>query len=172
MLRQDITRLAIFAGLDEKQLRQLSPFMVECQYHKDYVIFEQGQPAENFYILLTGEVLIHYKPYDGPPLKVARIEPGGVFGWSAALRHDAYTSGAMALQDSVAYCMRGASLSVIRAKYPETSQIWLEHLAGVIAQRLESTRSQVLAMLTQGIEQDNLPGKSSRKEGVKENERK
>jgi CRP-like cAMP-binding protein len=146
--------------------------MVECQYHKDYVIFEQGQPADCFYILLSGEVRIRYKPYDGPPLKVSCIEPGGVFGWTAAMRHDVYTSGAMALQDSVAYCMRGASLSVIRAKYPETCQVWLERLASVIAQRLESTHAQVLGMLAQGIERDGLPGKSNRKVGLRENERK
>lgn len=171
MLRQDYARFSIFAGLDETQIRQLAPFLVECQFPKDFVIFEQGQPAENLYILLSGEVLVRYKPYDGPPLTVARIEPGGVFGWSAALRHDVYTSGAVTVQAICAVCMRGASLPVIRAKYPETGQIWLEHLASVIAQRIQSTHAQVLGLLTQGMELDRPPIKSNKIKGAVKNVR-
>lgn len=171
MLRQDYARFSIFAGLDEKQIRQLSPFLVECQFPKDIVIFEQGQPAENLYILLSGEVLVRYKPYDGPPITVAHIEPGGVFGWSAALRHDVYTSGAVAVQDICAVYMRGASLPVIRDKYPETSQIWLERLASVIAQRLQSTHAQVLGLLMQGMELDRPPVKSTTVKGALKNVR-
>lgn len=158
MLRQDYARLAIFEGLDGNQIHQLAPFLVECQFHKGFVVFEQGQPAEHLFILLGGEVLIHYKPYDGPSLNVARIEPGGVFGWSAALRHDVYTSRAVAAQDSAALCMRGASLPVICAKYPETGNIWLEHLASVIAQRLQSTHAQVLELLRQGMAAQGCAG--------------
>lgn len=161
MLREDYAGLSIFEGLDGNQIRQLSPFMVECQFQKGFIVFEQGQPAEYLYILLSGEVLIHYKPYDGPSLNVARITPGGVFGWSAALRHDIYTSGAVAIQDSIALCMRGASLSVIRARYPETGNIWLERLASVIAQRLQSTHAQVLELLTQGMNAQACPGKGN-----------
>ena len=171
MLRQDYARFSIFAGLDDTQIRQLSPFLVECQFPKDFVIFEQGQPAKNLYILLSGEVLVRYKPYDGPPLTVAHIEPGGVFGWSAALRHDVYTSGAVTVQDICAMCMRGASLSVIRAKYPETGQIWLERLASVIAQRIQSTHVQVLGLLTQGMEQYCPPIKSNKIKGALRNVR-
>ena len=101
MFRQDYAQLPIFAGLDGDQISQLSPFLVECSLQKDMVIFEQGPACEYLYILLTGEVAVRYKPYDGPLLAVARIEPGGVFGWSAALGRDVYTSGAVALQDSV-----------------------------------------------------------------------
>jgi len=154
MFRQDYAQLSIFAGLDGNQISQLSHFIDECQFPKDCVIFEQGQPADRLYILLSGEVEIRYKPYDGPPLLVARIEPGGVFGWSAALRRDVYTSGAFSAQDSVAYCIRGANLHVMRAQYPETGMIFLERLASVIAERLRSTHAQVLGMLTQGLDMD------------------
>ncbi len=151
MFRQDYAQLSIFSGLDGNQINQLSHFIEECQFPKGYVIFEQGQPADRLYILLSGEVVIRYKPYDGPPLLVAKIEPGGVFGWSAALRRDVYTSGAEAAQDSISCCIRGADLPVMRAQYPETGMIFLERLASGIAERLRSTHTQVLEILTQGI---------------------
>lgn len=151
MFRQDYAQLSIFAGLDENQISQLSPYMVECSFSRDLVIFEQGQPAEHLYILLSGEVVISYKPYDGPPLTVARIEPGGVFGWSAALGRDVYTSGAISTQESLAYRIRGSNFHAICKEYPETGQIFLERLASVIARRLHSTHTQVLSILTEGM---------------------
>lgn len=154
MFRQGYAQFSIFAGLDGDQINQLSQFIEERRFPKDCVIFEQNHSADRLYILLSGEVVIRYKPYDGPPLLVARIEPGGVFGWSAALRRDAYTSGAQAAQDSTAYCMNGADLAVICRTYPETGRIFLERLASVIAERLRSTHSQVLKILTQRIEMD------------------
>jgi len=154
MFSQDYARLSIFAGLDGEQISQLSHFIEECQFPKDYVIFEQGQPANRLYILLSGEVIIRYKPYDGPPLLVARVEPGGVFGWSAALRRDIYTSGAETVQESVAYCIRGENLNTLCNEYPQTGKIFLERLAGVIVERLSSTHTQVLGILTQGIDDE------------------
>lgn len=158
MFRQDYAQLSIFAGLDGNQISQISPYLTECDYPGDSVIFEQEQPAEYLYILLSGEVVIQYKPYDGPPLIVARIGPGGVFGWSAALRRDVYTSEAIAVRESKAYRIRGNRLHEICSLYPETGSLLIERLASVIAERLRSTHTQVLGILTQGIDST---GKSS-----------
>lgn len=154
MFRQGYAQLSIFAGLDGNQIHQLLQFIEECQFPKDHVIFEQNDSANRLYILLSGEVVIRYKPYDGPPLQVARIVPGGVFGWSAALRRETYTSGALAVQDSATYGINGANLAVICREYPETGKILLERLAGAIAERLRSTHTQVLKILEQRIEMD------------------
>ncbi len=162
MFRQDYAQFSIFSGLDGNQISQLSHFINECRYPKDYVIFEQGQPAMNLYILMEGEVAIRYKPYDGPPLQVARIEPGGVFGWSAAIRRDVYTSGAVAVQDSLTYCILGSNLHIICAQYPETGMMFLDRLASVIAERLRSTHTQVLGILTQGLNEGSFSKRSAK----------
>jgi CRP/FNR family transcriptional regulator, cyclic AMP receptor protein len=152
MFRHNLTRYSIFAGLDGEQLRQISPFFVECCYPKGVIIFDQGRPAVYLYILLAGKVLVRYKPYDGPMLDVAQIQPGGVFGWSAALHRDVYTSAAVAVENSVSYRIRREDLQVICKRYPETGKILLERLASVIAERLRSTHSHVFEILRQEIE--------------------
>jgi CRP-like cAMP-binding protein len=154
MFRQDFAQLSLFAGLKENQVSQLTLFMVECNFQQNEIIFEQGQPADHLYILLSGEVVVNYKPYDGPPLTVARIEKGGVFGWSAALGRDVYTSGAVAMQESVAYRIRGENLAVLCEQHPDTGMVLLDRLASVIAERLRSTHTQVLGILSQGIDVD------------------
>jgi CRP/FNR family transcriptional regulator, cyclic AMP receptor protein len=152
MFRQEYADFSIFAGLNGDQIGQLLPYMVECHFGKDEVIFQQGQSADCLYVLLSGEVTIRYKPYDGPPITVARIEPGGVFGWSAALGRDVYTSGAVAVQESIAYRLRGSNLPVLCEEYPETGMILLDRLAGVITERLNNTHTQILGILSQGID--------------------
>lgn len=154
MLKQELAHLAIFNNLQGDELDRIAPLLDLCFFQPDEVIFEQGQAAVHIYILLQGEVLISYKPYDGPALTVARILPGGVFGWSAALRRDVYTSAAIAVTKSEAICMSSQQLKTLCEKHPHTGALLLEHLADVIAQRLNSTHAQILSILTQGMDLD------------------
>jgi CRP/FNR family cyclic AMP-dependent transcriptional regulator len=164
MFRQEYANLAIFEGLDPKQIGLLTPLMEEVRFPKNAVIFEQGQPTSSLYILLEGEVLVNYKPYDGPPLNVARILPGGVFGWSAAVGHEQYSSGAMAAKDCVAYSIRPESLQKICDCDPDTGGALLERLASVIAERLRNTHASILGIISQGIDPS---GGCSKKDGEK-----
>ena len=152
MFRQDFAKLTVFNGLDAVQITALSPFLEEESFTQGQVIFQQGQAAGSLYILLAGEVLVRYKPYDGPVLTVARIAPGDVFGWSAALGRDEYTSGAEAVVSCYAYRIRTENLLHLCDVYPEAGGKLLEGLAGVIAERLRNTHSSILELLNQGVE--------------------
>ncbi len=160
MFNQDYSRFPIFLGLDSSQISKLLPYMVECRFTRDSVIFEQGAVAEYLYILLAGEVVVDFKPYDGPLLTVAHIEPGGVFGWSTALGREVYTSGAIATEDCLAYRIRGDSLSAFCKDYPDVARILLENLASSIAERLRNTHIQILEILSQCREVERRSGQS------------
>lgn len=152
MLKQDFSDLSIFQGLDQGELRLIDPLIELCAFEKDVKIFDQGQMATFLFILLKGEVLVRFKPYDGPELTVARILPGGVFGWSAAMGHSSYTSGAIATADSEVARIRGDRLHQLCQDHPEIGVVILERLAGVIAERLRSTYNQILTILTTGMD--------------------
>jgi CRP/FNR family transcriptional regulator, cyclic AMP receptor protein len=154
MFRHEYASLAIFNGLDSGQVDALSPVLEEVRFSAGQVIFQQGQPAEFLFILLRGQVQVRYKPYDGPALTVARILPGDVFGWSAALGRDIYTSGAQAAEDCSAYRIRTDNLHHLCDCDPEAGSILLERLAGVIAERLRNTHSTILDLLSQGMDRN------------------
>jgi CRP-like cAMP-binding protein len=63
-----------------------------------------------------------------------------------------YTSAAVAETECRAYRMEGKRLERLCRKNPETGTILLERLADAIAQRLDSTRTQVLEMLNAGMD--------------------
>jgi len=152
MLRQEHTDLAIFHGLSPEQIAAFSPYLEEVRLASGQAIFAQGQPASFLYILLWGEVVVRYKPYDGPALTVARILPGDVFGWSSALGREVYTSAAEAVCDGGAYRIQTSNLHHLCDSNPEAGGILLERLASVIAERLRNTHSSILALLSQGVD--------------------
>lgn len=114
-------------------------------------MFEQGDPADCLYLVISGEVIVRYKPEDGPVIILARVHPGGVVGWSAALGRREYTSGAECAIYSQVLRVRGEDLRELCEHYPETGEFILERLARVIAERTQITNDQVVDLLKQGL---------------------
>lgn len=152
MFNQEALYLDIFKGLDQKQLKYIQPLVEKLSFNADQAIFCQGQPALYFYILLSGKVEINHKPYDGTQLTVAHILPGGIFGWSAALGRETYTSGANAVVQSEAYRLKRSQIQKFYLKRPAVGEQFLERLANALGERLPITPNQILAMLKNGME--------------------
>ena len=159
MLKQDFTRLSIFEGFDQVDMNLIDPLLEVISFQEDEIIFDQGQLASFLYILLEGEVIVRFKPYDGPALDVAHIMPGGVFGWSAALRRSSYTSGAIALACGEAARIRSDQLRQLCEMHPEIGVVVLDRLASVIAERLRSTHEQILSILAEGMDLNGTRGR-------------
>jgi CRP-like cAMP-binding protein len=144
-------QLKLFDDLTPVQnaiVRQLFFPVEECS---GSMLFNQGDPANYLYIVVNGEVLIQYKPDDGPILTVARIKPEGVVGWSAALGSPNYTSSAICSTDCQLLRISSEDLRGLCERYPETGALVLERLAVVIAQRMRNTHVHVIALLEQGL---------------------
>jgi|GEM_PF-79760 len=151
MTSTSLESFAFFKGLSTEELQHLSPFFMQESYKAGQVIFKQDAKAEFLYLLCEGNVVISYKPEDGPVMKVAQIQSGGVFGWSAAMGNVSYTSGAKCIQDSKTLRMRGSDLQVLGSKYPELGKIISDRLAAVISERWQNRQSQVISLISHCI---------------------
>jgi CRP-like cAMP-binding protein len=149
LTKKDFKKLSLFEGLTDEQLEQINPLLNLRYFSKGETIFSQGDAAEKLFILIKGNIKIVFKPYDGPPLTVATITPGGIFGWSAALGREEYSSAAFSTSNSEVFYILGKKLQSICDLNNDTGIIFLERLAGVIAQRLKSTHSEILNLLMQ-----------------------
>jgi CRP/FNR family transcriptional regulator, cyclic AMP receptor protein len=147
------THLAFFNSLRAAEIQLLAPFFNPQTWVAGTVIFEQGDRAEYFYLMVSGELTIRYKPDDGPMMNVTRIQPGGIFGWSAAIGNPAYTSGAVCALDSEVLCIRGADLRMLCDKHPDLGKVILNRLSAIIAERQHSQQSRVNSMLSNGMRQ-------------------
>jgi CRP/FNR family transcriptional regulator, cyclic AMP receptor protein len=147
------SHLAFFTGLHPTDIQLLAPYFAPQTWVAGTIIFEQNDYAEYLYLVVNGEVAIHYKPHDGPMMTVTRVQPGGIFGWSAAMNNPAYTSGAICSLDSEVLRIRGTDLRTLCEKHPDLGRIILDRLAGVIAERKQIQPGPVSSILASGMHQ-------------------
>ena len=68
--------LAFFNGLSPEEIQLMEPFFAPQSWVAGTTIFEQGDYAEYLYLVVQGEVAIHYKPDDGPVMTLTRVQAG------------------------------------------------------------------------------------------------
>ena len=144
-------QISLFEGLSPAQLDLLRPLFTEYECHSGTVLFSQGEPASYLYLVVSGEVNIHYKPDDGQAIMIARVRPGGIVGWSAVIGRRFYTSAAACVQYSQLLRVRGSDLQTLCDDHPETGLLVLERLANVIGERVTATHPEVKAILENGL---------------------
>jgi CRP-like cAMP-binding protein len=150
--------LAFFKGLSANDLEALAPFFASMTYVAGTVIFQQGDRAENLYLVAWGEVAIRYKPDDGPLMTVTRVQPGGVFGWSSAVGNLTYTSGAVCSLDSEILRIHGEELRRLCENNPRIGNVLLDRLSLIVAERQMSQQGKVSSILASGMRQANDSG--------------
>lgn len=137
----------IAQGFTPEQLMHLSAILEEKDYQEKDIIFSQGQPASYIYILCQGKVDIIHNPYDGQPFCVAHIGTGGVFGWSAALHREVYSSSAVCQSGCKLFRISPANLHQLCENYRETGIIFLSKIADILSKRMRCNRSSIFSML-------------------------
>jgi CRP-like cAMP-binding protein len=144
--------LAFMSGFNPEELEALRPLFQSVNLPGGAVLFEQGDPATQFFIVAEGEVMIRYKPEDGPALILTRVRKDGVAGWSAAIGSPTYTSSALCAIESRLLCVRSDDLRRFYEAQPSLAKQLLERLAQGIADRLHDTYPQILALLEYGMQ--------------------
>ena len=153
MLERFITlqRVAIFNDLDEKNMDMLQPLFEQFSCRAGTTVLKQGTPAKHIYIIVSGKVEVSYKPYDGTPITVSHLEKDGLFGWSAVVGSEKYTSSATAIEDLETLRIRGSELRKFCSENPEAGRDILERLANAVSSRWTDAHAQVKSILMQGM---------------------
>ena len=114
-----MNRVALLKKLDEEQRELLRRLVEEVSFQNGTVIFQQGKTAEFLYLVINGMVDMSFKPYDGIPLTVSHVGRGGLFGWSAVVGSEKYTSSAIAIENVKALRVNGNQLRKLCVEHPE-----------------------------------------------------
>jgi CRP-like cAMP-binding protein len=147
----DYHRLRVFANLSEEHLHVLEALMEAFTCRAGQAIIRQNFPAEYLYVITKGKVEISYKPYDGAPITITHVEAGGLFGWSAVIGSEKYTSSATAIEDLEAVRVHGNELRKLCASNPEAGREILNSLANSVSSRWKDAHEQVKAILEKGM---------------------
>ncbi len=134
---QILEKVDIFADLNPQQLSQIYSICKEMVFFQGELIFAEGAPSTEFYIILEGEVSIQVNPdlitdskTDHPPGMIALLFPGQSFGEVALV--DQGLRSASAVCNSM-YCktlmiQRSDLMSLLNAE-PQMGFIVMNNLA-------------------------------------------
>lgn len=153
MINNDnVVQTRVLRDISEKQLMELRAILQKDQYSAGDVIIQQNQRATDLYILISGEVEITHRPYDGPAITVAKVKAGGVFGWSAFLGREKYSSTVTALEECRVFHVRGFKLQRFCEEHQETGVVLLEKMALSVAQHPAQIHDQIMKILQSAMD--------------------
>ena len=136
---------SLFQGLKDDELNLFTGLCRMLSAKKGERIFNEGQPARNLYLVVSGRVALDMKldRPDGsvtPVITVSSLGPGEAFGWSAMVEPQVFTLSAEAVENSELISVDGNELNVILNRYKETGYQVMFNVAKLLAQRLSETR--------------------------------
>ncbi|PKK83613.1 MAG: transcriptional regulator [candidate division Zixibacteria bacterium HGW-Zixibacteria-1] len=120
------------SGFEAEELHEFAAIARFMEIDKDKIIFFEGDPAEGFYVLLSGRVRIYKASPDGKEYTIHIIKPGQLFAEAAIFKGHEYPANCATVENSsVAYFPKDAFLNLLK-KYPEISLKIIGSLASFV----------------------------------------
>ena len=161
MATVDILRRSEFFGnLETRYLERLSGVSRAFSCRAGDVIFNEGDPAADLYVLADGRValeidilVVHDRP--AVPTAVDLVGPGDCFGWSALVEPYVYTASARCMNASTGVAMSRDTLLEIMQEDSSVGREVMTRLAQCVAHRLAHTRMRLTTQLTRLLDRED-----------------
>lgn len=137
-----IKEIDLFKGMGVEIIDEIFKISVIESHNDGDILFKQGDPAHNFYLLEQGEVKLSI---GGEGRISFTMSPGDAFGWSSLAGRDVYTATAECKLPSKLIKIETEKLDKIFEKYPATGLIFFKRLSGIIGERLTRTYNTILS---------------------------
>jgi CRP-like cAMP-binding protein len=146
--RSLVADVPLFAGLAPADLDAVLAEARSARYAKNSAVFEQGEDAHSFFVLLHGHVRATRMTPAGQQIVVRYVTPGETFGVAMAIGLTKYPATATAVDDSVVLAWPSATWPRLVAQHPSLAAATLQ----TVGARLQETHTRVLEMSTEQVE--------------------
>jgi CRP-like cAMP-binding protein len=126
-----LSNFSIFQSLDRHNLRDIVSLLKVKKYPSDRVILKKGAPAQNLYIILSGEVDV----LDEEGVCLSTLRKGDVFGEMSLISGNPVGATVKVVQPATVIFIRGQDFRRVLNRYPSIQM----YLARLLAQRLEES---------------------------------
>lgn len=145
-----LRRYPFFAGLDERELKSIAIISEHVQTSAGTILFEEGQTADAFYLLLEGSVALSFNSPLDPHVQihVDEVNPGEPFAISALIPPHTLTHTARATTACQMIRVHAAGLRALCENDWKLGYILMRQVAAAAMERLYFTRIQLAATRT------------------------
>jgi len=144
-----LTDIAPFARLAPSQIREILDLARPKRFDAGLAVFEEGAPAERFFLLLDGHIRVVRTTPGGEQIIAMHIPAGQLFGIAPALGHVTYPATAMTAVESLVLSWPALHWHDFVARYdgfgPEAGKM--------VGQRVGEMNDRIVEMATLQVEQ-------------------
>ncbi len=171
-----LSKFRFFSDIAEDRLLAIAQQGERLDFKAGDIIFQIGDSSGNFYGLVKGEVElslvyedrvlkadIKYEEQNQSrfevlekPIKVAVVEPGKIFGWSALVSKRERTLTAKCLESSQVIALPGDALKALFEKDPALGYILMTRLSDIISGRLQDRTDKLIEAWVEAFDMDSL----------------
>lgn len=144
-----IQNLDMFKFLSDAELDVVLQDASVCRLDPGDAAFQQGQPAEHFFVLLHGRLKVVQITPDGEQIIVRHVNPGDIFGMARAMRRSHYPASTVAVQESLALSWPATSWDALMSKSPQFATEAIQ----TVGDRLQDAHSRIRELSTEEVEQ-------------------
>jgi len=144
-----VADLPLFAGLATADLDAILSEAKSIRVTKNSPVFEQGEDAHSFFVLLHGHVRATKTTPAGEQIVVRYVATGETFGVAKAIGLQRYPATATAVDDSVVLAWPSGTWPRLVEKFPALAANTLQ----TVGARLQETHTRVVEMSTEQVEQ-------------------
>jgi CRP-like cAMP-binding protein len=149
MVPEVLKGFPFFAGLSEAELKSISSVADEVSFQRGDFVFREDSQAGALFLLLDGwvDIVINTDAGGDRYELMMTLTPGDVFGCSAVVEPYLYTASAMCVSPVRALRFKGADLLALFEIDFHLRCIMMKNICRVVANRLRSTRLQLLSLV-------------------------
>jgi CRP-like cAMP-binding protein len=136
-----LTKHPFLAGLDAETMLKGA---VEREFAPGEILFREGDPANAFYLIESGAVMIETRNPSGTT-EIQAVGAGDVLGWSWLFPPFAWHFQARAVEPTRAIRCDGGHLLVTAEENPRFGYDLMRRVSQVVIQRLQATRERLAA---------------------------
>jgi CRP-like cAMP-binding protein len=141
---KDLKEADLFKGLNTKQLQLLGKYFTEVNFKAGETVFSQGEPAQNLYILMEGEVTLGIKAKSEIDITAYSVgRKGEAFGLPALIKPYRNSVSATCTKKARVYSINGEILRKLIKQNAKAGIEIMERVAEIFFNRLNSNRAMI-----------------------------
>jgi len=131
-------------GLKQPQVQRLLAGATVTEFAAGEIIFREGEPANQFYLIEWGEVELESRSAGCGSVRLGTLHGGDALGWSWLFPPYAWHFQARATKTTRAICCNGSALLVEAEEDPVFGYTLMKRVAQLLIQRLQASRRQYI----------------------------
>lgn len=144
-----LTHLPPFSKLERRQIRTILDQASVRRHEEGVAIFDEGAPADRFFMLLDGYVRVVRVTPAGEQVTALHIPSGQLLGFAKALRRDTYPATAVTATEAIALSWPMHLWDSFVSDYDG----FATETYKTVGHRMDEIHTRVLEMATQQVEQ-------------------